>query len=332
MTGELWRSAFQIGKENSYGSDAAATRKMYFDIGESKLTQERDPRTWRFASGRRANVGAITLGPKRAGGMVSMPLSAAEIVELALISLQGGVSPAGAGTAKLWTFVPGNTAPDSATMEWNDGARDWQETGVYGNVFRIAGSAAGENKVSVDLFGKVLSAAAATEGLADGLPDFLEGWETKLYIDALGGTAGTTAVSDTLINWDVSHDNQLGRKKWANNTDYYDANTLGEAAARAQLLFEAAPAAALTEFDNYNGVVERLVRLEFGQNAVIDGSDKTFVTVDIPGAWTVVDLGQTDEGTRAYQMTIDYIYDVANTMGFRLRAQNARATAFGNRS
>jgi hypothetical protein len=71
-----------------------------------------------------------------------------------------------------------------------------------------------------------------------------------------------------------------------------------------------------------------LVRVEFGQNEVISGADKKFVTVDIPGAWEAVDLGGTDEGTRAYEMSLQYIYDTTNLFGLQIRAQNARTTAY----
>jgi hypothetical protein len=61
---------------------------------------------------------------------------------------------------------------------------------------------------------------------------------------------------------------------------------------------------------------------------LITGSDYEFVTVDIPGAWEAVDLGQTDENTRAYELSMQYVYDPTNAFGVQVRAQNERAAAY----
>lgn len=326
MAGELWRRIFQIGKETTYGTAVAATRIMYFGE-DSGLTKEREPRPHRFATGSRSGVRDFTLGPSVVGGTVSMPLSASEIIELLLLGVQGGVTPTGGGTPKLWTFVPG-TSLESATLEYNDGAVARRAYGVHVDALTFTGSANGPNEVSATLFGKELEAQALTGALTHRVPDFIEGWETKLYIDAFGGTAGTTNIAATLINWDVSFGNQLARKYFADNTNTTGAVTTGEIEVTANLTFEASASQSATEFTNWLAATKRLVRLEFGQNVVISGGDKKFVTIDIPGAWSAYDLGQTDENTRAYQLTLQYVYDTTNAYGIQIRAQNARSAAW----
>lgn len=332
MSGEEWRSTFQMGKENSAGTPVSATRKMYFDIGASNLSATREPRVHEFATGTRSQARAYTQGPQAAGGTLQLPLSASEIVELLLIGIKGGVTPTGAGAAKLWTFVPGETDLETATVEWNDGARGLQLAGARANILRIQGSANGPNNLTAELFGTDLTVEALTGGLPDRTPDFLEGWESKCYIDAFGAAPGSTNKADLLINWDVTFNNNLGRKKWANNTSYYDATVVGKIGVEATLTLEAAAAQAATEYANWVAETLRLVRLEFGQNDVIDGSDKKFVTIDIPGAWSAFDLGQSDEGTRAYQLQLSGIYDVTNSFGLQVRCQNARAAAWDDGS
>jgi hypothetical protein len=134
---------------------------MYFDPA-SRLTRERAPRPHRFATGSRDNVRAFTAGPEMASGSVSMPLSASEIVELLLMGIKGGVTPTtpNAGVS-LWTFTPGN-ALDSAVIEWDDGANQWQMLGAYASQLRIQGNVREATTVSADLFGKAISAAALT--------------------------------------------------------------------------------------------------------------------------------------------------------------------------
>lgn len=327
MAGELWQAQWEMGKETTAGTAVASTRQMYFSE-DSRLTREREPRPKRFSTGTRDNVRAMTLGPEKVSGTVSMQMSASEIIELLLITLKGGVTPTGAGSAKLWTFVPGSTALESATARWHDGARPWMAAGLRGDKLKIAGSVKGDNTVSCDLFGMSMIQQALTGSLAARVPDFLEGWETKFYLDTFGGTAGSTAVAGELINWDIEISNGLARKYWANNTLSAGAVTPSAIEVSAKLLIEAAPAAALTEYNNWEAATKRLARLEFGQNEVISGADKKFVTLDLPGAWDGVDLGQTDENTRAYEMSLQYVYDTTNTFGLQVRAQNARATAW----
>lgn len=325
MAGELWLQQWEIGVETTPNTPVASTRLMYF-TPESKLTRERAARPHRFATGTRDNVRAFTLGPQMVGGTLAMPLSASEIVEFLLMTLNGTVTPTGA-TARLWTFTPGTTL-DFTTLRWHDGARPWRASGVYGNKLKISGNVKEQTTVECEVMGMSLAQQALTGGLTARTPDFIEGWETRLYIDAFGGTAGSTQVTGTLINWEVEIDNQLAAKHFAENTNAVQAVTVGELEVKAKLLFEAAPAAALTEFNNWDAATRRLVRLYFGNNVLISGSDYYFVTVDIPGAWEAVDLGQTDENTRAYELSLQYIYDTTNSYGLQIRAQNIRTAAY----
>lgn len=326
MSGELWRGYWQIGKETTPGTGVAATRRMYF-ADDSKLTREREPRPHRFATGSRDNVRAFTLGPIVAGGTLKMPLSASEIIELLLLGVKGSVTPAAGANGQLWTFTPGTTL-DAATAEWYDGARAWEANGVYGNKIKFSGSVKGENTVESDIFAMALDSTTMTGSLAERTPDFIEGWETKLFIDTFGGTPGSTQVTGTLLNWDVEIDNQLGRKYFANNTLNLGAVTVGELMLTAKLTFEASAAAAATEFSNWNAATKRLVRLDFGNNELIGGSEYKFVTLDIPGAWDAIDLGGSEDNTRVYELSLQYVYDPTNAYGLQIRCQNARATAW----
>ncbi len=327
MAGELWRSYFQIGKETTPGTGVAATRRMYFDVDGSVFTRERPPRPHKFATGSRDNVRAFTLGNTVVGGSVAMPLSASEIIELLLMTIKGSVTPTGAGTPKLWTFTPG-TSLDPATVEWYDGARAWEANGVYGNMLKFEGSVEEEAKVTCDLFGLSLATTTMTGALSERVPDFIEGWETSVYVDAFGGTPGSTQLTGTVINWSVEINNGLERKYFAENTQDAGAITIGELEVKASLLFEASPAAAATEFSNWDAATKRLVRLEFGQNEVIDGADKKYVAIDLPGAWDAFNLGSTDKNTRAYELSLQYVYDTTNAFGLQILAQNARSAAW----
>lgn len=312
------------------GTPVAATRKLYWR--EPVLTRERAPRWHRFATGTRDNVRASSNGPVIVGGSGSLPLSASEIIELLLLGVQGGVTPTqpdsvGAPNVRLWTFKPGNTL-ESATVEWDDGARAWREAGVRVNSLTFEGNVREESKVNFELFGTVMAQNALTGALADRTPDFIEGWETKVYIDALGATPGTTVQAGSLINWSVKLNNNLGRKYFADNSNAAGGVTIGALGVEASFTFEASEPEALTEFNNWDAATKRLIRLEFGQNETIQTTFKKFVTLDLPGAWSAVDLGQTDEGTRVYSFSYGYVYDTVLAAGLQIRAQNNRAAAW----
>lgn len=329
MAGETWRSVFQFGKETTPGTTVAATRKMYFMIDDSKLTRERDPRAHRFATASRDNVRAFTLGPTVVGGTLKLPLSASEIIELLLMGIKGAVTPTtpGGTTPRLWTFTPHETL-DAATIEWKDGANVWEAGGCYVNKLKFAGSANEEATVEAELFALNMVASSLTGSLTDRVPDFIEGWETKMFVDAFAGTPGSTQVTGTLINWEVEIDNQMDRKYFANNSNDTAGVTIGELAVNAKLTFEAAASQSTTEFTNWNAATKRLVRLFFGDNEVIETTYKKFVTLDLPGAWEAFDLGGTDRGTRVYELGLQYIYDPTNSFGLQVRCQNARTAAY----
>lgn len=334
MSGEIWLSSFQAAIETAYGAGATshtATRKLYFE-SSSAFMQAVQSREHHFATGRRDNVLAITNGPQQPAGRVSLPLSPSECMELFNITIGAPVTttPATATNTRLHTYKPGSSLPESGEFQWNDGARPWQMLGVYGNTLGIQGGANGDVMVSCDLFAKSMTQTALVGTPTDRVPDFYEGWESKIYLDTIGGTPGTTNLAGTLINFNVQFSNQLGRKYTSDNVNAMNKATIGELQCTVDLVFEASPAIALTEYNHWmaDDVAGRLVRLEFGQNDIIEAALKSFVTVDIPGKWQAFDLGQTDAGTRVYGLKYGYMYDSVLGAGFQLRAQSLRAAAW----
>ena len=326
MAGELWRSVIQMGKETTAGTPVAATRKMYF-TADSKLSRKRNARVHKFQRGARENVMAQTLGAEMVEGTLKQPLSANEIIELLLSSVKGAVTPSGAGAVKLWTVGVG-TALDPLTIEWDDGARPWQATGCVGSKLKISGSVGDMTTVEMNVMGLAMIQNALTGALAERVPTFIEGWETRLYIDAFGGTAGTTAVDGTLVNWEVELDNGMEHEHYAQNDVNAGVITVGEVSATAKLTFRADPAVSLTEWGNWDAGTKRLVQLKFGDNVVIDGADKEFVKINMAGAWSAVELGGSNQNSRMYELTYQYIYDPTNVYGVQILAQNGRASAY----
>lgn len=411
MSGELWRGTFQLGKETTPGVATAATRVLYVDP-TSMLTRARPPHPKPFMTTTRDNIRALTVGPVAAGGSMKLPVSAAELLEPFCIGIQASptpTTPAGGTASKQFVFRPGSTAPDSATIEWQDDARVWQGSGYQVDTISIDGSVLGENIATIGLFGQnMIPLGAITGSLTQRTPTFFEGWETRLYLDAAGATPGTTQIPGQLINWSIKYGNQLSRKYTASNTLSASGTPIGSMVCTGDLTFEAAASTTLTEYNNWeNGSAaptRRVMRLQFGDNTALEASstsvgtattaevgnvatytvantlkpgDRVTVTgasvagynganlivntatgslftvilpttglgaatgavtvgpnimskvmLDIPCAWTTVDLGQSDSGTRVYKFSFTYVFDPTLGYGFSATCVTDRTTLF----
>lgn len=330
MAGELWHSVAAIGLQTDPNVAVAATRRLY--VRDPMLTKEADSRVHRFATGGRDNVRAHTKGPFRAGGSCAVPVSANELVEPLLMTVRGGVVPtrpdiALAPTAYRWLFTPGPTL-DVVTLEYNDGARDHQGIGYNGNSLTIAGAVTDENLCTLDLFGRDRIINPITAGLPQRVPTFFEGWETELYIDPFGDVPGTTLITDALISWNFTFNNQMGRKYFGQNTKAARGITTGELEVTASIVFEAASAAALDMLTAWEADDMVTIMLKFGQNNNLGGTVDESVSIVIPGAWTTHDASGDDEGTRTYEMELTYVYEPTLGAGVQFELINERATAY----
>lgn len=329
MPGEVWRSAAGAAKETVYGTYVAPTRLLY--PLELSIANEREGRPKRMAVGKRDNVRGFTSGPDVVGGTARIDMSADEIDEWLSITLQGNVTPttpAGGTLAKQRVYTPGGTTLDSMSLLYNDGAANWQATGLYGNQITFEGSAAGESTVSVELFGKSRAAGGALPALTERTPTFLEGWQAVSFIDGFGATPGTTAVV-ALTAWTVTIANNLDRKYLADNDKLANAIPIGVLDATAQLTFEAAVPATQTELGFWDADTPRLVRLAFlGPANGIETGQRATVMIDVAGHWMSPDFTGEDAGTRTYQMTLQYRYDATNAFGCRVTTINGRAATW----
>ena len=326
--GEIWGVRSQIGREVTPGTLVPATRIMYFqepvvqDTGENMFHS--------FATGTRDQTLEVTPTPKVIGGRVALPVSADELLEVLNISVNGTptiTTPATGTTTRDHTFIPGD--PASASLELDDGARAWVASGVRGNSIRIAGNVREDNIATVDLFATDLVAQSLTGALTARNPGFFTGQETRIYIGAFGADpAGFTPVAGLLINWDINLTFNLGRKYTADNTLAATSIPSGVVGAESTFTFEATNAQALTAFTAHRNATKLTVRLEFGNNQIIEAALKRTVWIDLPGAWISKDLGGTDEGTRTYEFRHQYVRDNTQGYPYRIICRCARTAAF----
>lgn len=303
--GEVWQETLQAGVEPVAGTEAAATRILY--ATDITFTRERASTAHAFATGTRSRVRANTLQAVQAGGELTLGMSADELVEFALITLMGGETPTQlvAAEAYQWDFTDGNTL-NSATFQYNDGANLWKLLGAHGEGMTFAWAVGGENTVTIPLFARAKDTLSALTGaLSHRVPTFIEGWETNVYIDALGATPMTTLVPGVAISGSIELVNNLGRIYTAMNTLNPRGITIGELGLSGTVRFLAETATALSEYANWDGEVPRLITWEWGMNEQLASSTTNEVqaltatgTVS-GGTYTLAYRGQTT-GNLAY--------------------------------
>jgi len=326
VAGETWRSLYQVAKEATYGVPLAATRQL---LGTGDLTRTQAAHIVKVNTGTSDNVRGIKNRAVQAGGKFTQPLDADEIIELFLGCVAGGVVPTTALGASTWVFKPSPTI-DSQTWEWLDGYNGWQESGVYVDTLKFtwASTADGDAMVEATLFGKDRIQNTITPSLTTRTPIWMEGWETSVYVDPIGGTPGTTQFL-TAISGTLTVTRKLGRKYFAANTQAIGAITQGEFDLTGDVLFEA-NTAYLAEYADWLAATQRLFRFNFGGNGAVIGTSalKRTIQLDIPCGYTAQDLSGSDAGTRVAKATLQYVYSPTLASSFVATVINSRPTAY----
>lgn len=328
--GALWQERIQLGKEVTPGTGVAATRIGYFET--VTLNKSRTNRTHRFKTGRRDNQVAITQGPTMVAGQLKLPAHPNEWLECLAITFGDGVitTPGGGTLSRTHTYKP-TASLTSMTLERNDGSRVYRGLGIRGAGLSIDGSVDGDSSGTFDLYGNDVDTtfSTLTAALSDRNPPFLEGWQTKVYLDALGGTPGTTLITDLLTDWSIKLANNMNRIYAAGNTQAAIATIPGELDLSSDLTFLAESTAAATELTNWNAGTPKLLRLEFIGPVAIETTIFPTIRIDIPGYWGDVDRNKEAYGAvRSYGFPLDYVYDSTLASGIVIACTCNRLTAF----
>jgi hypothetical protein len=285
MAGEVYRQTVQVGKQTTANAAVAATRRVY--VMQPSVTRERESRPKAFATGDRQPVRAHRSGPAVVGGSIQTGVVADELLEWLEATFGPATvsTPSGATNARRHVYTPGD--PSYITVEHNDGANIWQGIGMRCDGMNLGLAVNGEVTITFPLFGlERQPLSAVTAGLPERTPPTSEGWETRFYIENLGGTPGTTRVDDVLAAADISFSNNLGRKYLAANKREASKLPAGVIGLTGSLRMEASEAQALTEYLNWEADTYRLFRLEIGNNDVIDAGTNEVQTITITGTPT----------------------------------------------
>ena len=311
--------SMQVGIESTYGTGVAATREWY---GEGKIQSSSSPAVMvnedrgSYDAHHRATENVLEYEWEFAGG-----LDLDDVVEMLQMAMDDGPAVTGAGPY-VWTFTP-SPALKSGTIEWDSSGQVWDLDGAMVDTFGLSGTANGED-VTVELAGPGQTRATSSlTSLSDHVTNVVQGWELKLYMDALGATPGTTELTATIISWDIEITNSLTRKYKGDNSRYINGVSRGRRMLTGNILC-CLNASALTLLTNAEAVTEKLIRLELGNN-VSAGGGNYHMYIDVPCVLSANEIGEDEEETTvSFEFTS--IYDATNTFAYEVTVQNSRAS------
>ncbi|MBN1991358.1 MAG: hypothetical protein JW953_01545 [Anaerolineae bacterium] len=318
--GDIALRKLQVGLESGWGTAVAATRIWYGQgniqpAGVEPTLKNEDRGS--YDAYHRASVPVLDYDWMFKGG-----LDLDDLVEQLKLAVHNDPTPTGSGPY-VWTFTPDNTLA-SATVEWDASGKVWEAPGAMCDSLKLSGNANGDD-VTVELSGPCKQRDdSSLTGLSDHATNVVQGWELDFYVDALGGTPGTTQKDLTLISWDIEVKNNLQRKRRGTNDRYIAGLARGRRTLTGSILGEL-NATTLSEITNQEAVTERLLRLALGNNVIISGADKYYLYIDIPCV-LMTNVIEEDAEMSVVRFDIAAIYDSTNGFMFEFTMQNNRAS------
>ena len=208
MAGAKWAQKIQLGRESAAGTAVAATT------------------IWRGMGGMLKDNTEVTMVDELTGvplnttrnyiakqeGALSMAATPASFEQLPHI-LEAGIKSVGTGAAdgsgsdKIYAYPVGITAANTIktyTIETGDNEQAEEMPYSFVEKFTLSGERNQAVMVSADWIGRIVSNSTFTPALTIPTAEIILAPRSWFYIDAVGGTIGTTQVSETLLKWELS--------------------------------------------------------------------------------------------------------------------------------
>lgn len=307
----------QSKKEASWATDAAATARW---MSADKFNFKPMP-VWKMARYQRGDLAPahqVYKTSEHGEGTIEGDVTFEEIIQLWGSAVKGGVSPATVDTsAKTWTYpapLTASPALDTRIFEVYDGGQCYQALGMVCKSFGLSGQAGSEAMVryTSQWIGKKVEAASVTGALGNRTVEAIPANMMALYIDALGGTMGSTIKADTLINWNVNYETGAHLKQFQSGAVLPSSIGFAKPAVSFQITaeFNSVGIAEMTAFLAGTG---RLIRLEgLGSLAGAATKYRTFRVDLAVQHLTVDDLYGDRDGNTTVTLSGGVRYDTAS--------------------
>jgi hypothetical protein len=333
LPGNIRFRAFQMGKQNSFGTAVDATRRLPW-----RYTPTVDPH-WT-----NPDVDTGTLDPAiqpypmaiDITGQAVGPLAANDASALWAGTLKGGVTPTSSGGADTWQFSPSATSADVFELfsaEWGDevtGDQFQYYDGVVDGLKLDFPQDLGPIAITADLrFGKVNYPHTRQSLNVDTSPTWLYAADTTLYIDSYAGALGTTPLTDTMHDASIQIQNNIDVKRFANGSNVnFAVSGYGRGARTMETTFTFAKSTlGLQEAADWLNAnpIERFVSLDTTTRKLIAGSTYYSQRIRFAGYW-FTRSEQAVNSNSVMQLVCHHIYDPALVAPIDVRVVNTMGT------
>lgn len=333
--GQRWAQKIQLGKETTPGTAVPATTiwrgvgGMLQDAREVSIVEE---------------LIGIAMPTMRSyigqfAGALSMAATPATFEQLPHI-LEAGVKAVGTGgsdgvgSGKVYAYPVGTTSVNTIktyTIETGDNQQAEEMEYCFVEKFTLSGERGQAVMMSADWIGRQVVDTTFTGSLA--VPTVEEAVTGKgtFFIDAVGGTIGTTAIIGTLLAWELSVTTGW-RGKWTVdagqlffNFHYFDRDSFD---AELSLTFEHV-ANAVAQRTLFRANTPRLMRISIPGSALTTGGtayqNKT-LRIDMATRYTEFEALDADEGNSIVKAKAKVGYDPTSGKGLEIVVVNELAS------
>lgn len=196
----------QIGKETTWGTPVTATSFLRGATDDTKAKVYQSTKTIKEKG---IAVPLIAVQGNRYAELTLGMTASYEDILYPLFALLGQITPTGTNPY-VWTYTfPTDTAPTpkSLTVEYGYGSTvPYRFAGVVGKSIEISGSAGEEVKVTTEMLAKSWSEQTLTNSLAIRTVNPITMPQASFFMDAWGGTVGTTQIQASLIDFTFAAD------------------------------------------------------------------------------------------------------------------------------
>lgn len=304
----------QCGKETVFGTPVAATA-VFGGLTDATVHPMVTIAQRRYLQGDYAPAHAAVVTDVRGKAVLTGDFTCEDFPIIGNCALKGGVTGVVVDTTGYTYAFPfpltASPALEFRTWEFTDQQQEYQLASGLVESFVLTGGNGIDAVVGlqVNLIGPKIAKGTLTGALSSRAQTVMPCANMKLYIDALGGTIGTTIKADTLINWTYTYTTGLHMKKFQAGGTNPTTWGYGVPSAKLQMTAEF-NSVAVAEVDAMLAGTGRLVKI-IGENGLA-GSSTAKYTLDaqIAGDITdVSDLWSDRDGNTIADFTVSARYD-----------------------
>lgn len=313
MAGIVPLQKLQIGRETTAGTAVAATtiwRGKAAMIEDSLQVVPVDEQIGLLSGTDRTYIPFTE-------GKVSMPATEASFEQLPHI-LEAGIKTAtpaqdGVGSGYVYTYAFPTTSKNTLktyTLEAGDDQQEEELAYAFVEKFTLEGKSKEAVMVSADWIGQAVAPSSFTS-LNLATVETLLFQKTKLYIDAVGGTLGSTQVSNTMLGFKLDVTTGWHTKYTGDGTLNYSFIEAGMPEVLLEMTWEH-NSSAVTEKANWRAQTARQIQLKIEGGALgTPGTSYTYKTlkINLAGKWEKFSVLGNQDGNSIVTATLRAKYN-----------------------